>query len=263
MKRRNFFAGAAGFGLGSMMATGTSLAANKEDNRHFFEWIHYELPRGNHKNRVQNYYKNAAIPALNRMGIQPVGLFSVAYGPSQPSLYVLIPHKSMESVLSWQARLMQDQTYMKDSRDYLDAGLSEPAFMRKEHSLFRAFKDLPTIEIPHDLRESSRVFELRIYESHTYPKGQKKIDMFNEGGEIAIFKKTGLSPVFFGEALMGSMMPNLTYMLVFKNMQERDKNWDRFRTDPDWIKLRDDPQYADTVSNITDIILRPVDGSQL
>jgi hypothetical protein len=263
MKRRNFFAGAAGLGLGSMASSSPLQAAITEDNRHFFEWIHYELPRGKHKNRVQQYYKNAAIPALNRMGIQPIGLFSVAYGPSQPSLYVLLPHQNMESVLSWQSRLLKDQTYLKAAGDYLEASLSEPAYMRKEHSLFRAFKDLPALETPHDPSEASRIFELRIYESHTYPKGQKKIDMFNEGGEIAIFKKTGLHPVFFGEALMGPMMPNLTYMLVFKNMQERDKNWDKFRTDPDWIKLRDDAQYADTVSNITDIILRPVDGSQL
>ena len=58
-------------------------------------------------------------------------------------------------------------------------------------------------------------------------------------------------------------MPNLTYMLAFEDMTERDKNWDIFRNHPDWLKLKSDPQYKDTVSNITDIILRPASYSQI
>ena len=87
--------------------------------------------------------------------------------------------------------------------------------------------------------------------------------MFNEGGEIAIFRKTGLQPVFFGETLFGPALPNLTYMLVFENMARRDASWDRFRTDPDWLTLREVPIYQNTVSNITDIILRPTPFSQV
>ena len=64
----------------------------------------------------------------------------------------------------------------------------------------------------------SRILELRIYESHSTKAGQKKIEMFNEGGEIAIFRKTGLRPVFFGETLIGPLMPNLTYMPLKASM---------------------------------------------
>jgi len=38
---------------------------------------------------------------------------------------------------------------------------------------------------------------------------------------IAIFRRAGLQPVFFGETLIGAKMPNLTYMLVFENMAAR------------------------------------------
>jgi hypothetical protein len=51
--------------------------------------------------------------------------------------------------------------------------------------------------------------------------------MFNEGGEIAIFRRTGLAPVFFGEALVGSKIPNLTYMLGFDDMEALEKGWPR------------------------------------
>ena len=109
----------------------------------------------------------------------------------------------------------------------------------------------------------SRIFELRVYESHSLKAAKKKIAMFNEGDEIAIFRKTGLQPVFFGETLFGPAMPNLTYMLVFDSMETRNKHWDQFRTDPDWLTLREVPIYKDTVSNITDIILQPTSFSQV
>ena len=49
---------------------------------------------------------------------------------------------------------------------------------------------------------------------------------------------TGLRPVFFGETLFGRLMPNLTYMLAFKDMADRDKNWDTFRTSAQWAGNR-------------------------
>jgi len=52
-------------------------------------------------------------------------------------------------------------------------------------------------------------------------------------------------------------------MLAFESMEERDKNWQIFRDDPDWLKLKSDPQYKDTVSNITDYILTPASYSQI
>jgi hypothetical protein len=90
--------------------------------------------------------------------------------------------------------------------------------------------------------------------------------MFNVG-EIAIFRKTGLHPVFFGETLAGTKMPNLTYMLVFKDMEESKANWKRFSADPDWKALRSDPEYADKAvlrkGGITNLYLRPADYSQI
>ena len=123
---------------------------------------------------------------------------------------------------------------------------------------------MPVIEVPKDkLKNKSRIYEIRIYESHSMVAAKKKIEMFNEGGEIEIFKKTDLNPVFFGETLAGPRMPNLTYMLVFDSMKARDENWKVFVDSPGWGKLSKDPQYKDTVSNITDIILSPASFSQI
>ncbi|MGD8500924.1 MAG: NIPSNAP family protein, partial [Phycisphaerales bacterium] len=173
---------------------------------------------------------------------------------------VLLVHKSLESVVKSSYLLMADDEYRKAGADFVDASLSEPAYVRMESSLMLAFKDLPKLRVP---EKKSRIFELRTYESHSIKAAKKKVEMFNEGGEIAIFNKTGLQPVFFGETIVGPKMPNLTYMLVFEDLADRDKKWDVFRGDPEWKKLRANPAYKDTVSNITDIILRPASYSQI
>ena len=112
--------------------------------------------------------------------------------------------------------------------------------------------------------EETALFELRTYESHSQPANWKKIEMFNEG-EIGLFRRTGLTPVFFGETLVGSKLPNLTYLLVFDDQASRDKNWATFVADPEWKKLSTTPGYTDAeiVSNISNLFLRPTPYSQI
>ena len=252
MHRRSFIATAA-----LPFATPLSL----REGQQVLELVEYHLHVGPRKSLVADFYRDVAIPALGRLGVGPVGVFQAMYGPTRPSLFVLIPHASLESVLATPAQLMNDSDYMAGGAEFLNAPLSDPAYVRQERQLLVAFKDMPQVEVPP--QHASRIFELRVYESHSNKAGQKKIEMFNEGGEIAVFRKTGLVPVFFGETIAGPRMPNLTYMLSFENMEERDKAWATFVADPEWISLRDDPQYANTVSNISDVILRPLPFSQL
>jgi len=232
------------------------------DGRQYLEWIHYTLPARRDK-RVEEYFETAAIPALNRHGVRDIGVFNVLYGPSAPSLYVLIPHNSATSVMKYQQKLLDDAEYSKAAKTYHESTISEPAFKHFDRGLMRAFTGIPKVESPKEALGNKRIFELRIYQSHNYLKGQKKIHMFNEGGELQIFRDTGLRPVFFGETLFGPLMPNLTYMLAFKDMADRDANWDKFRADPRWDTLRKLEEYTATVSNITDFILRPARCSQI
>lgn len=123
-----------------------------------------------------------------------------------------------------------------------------------------AFKDMPKLKVPEN---KDRIFELRRYESHSIKACQKKIEMFNEGGEIPIFHETGLTPVFFGETIAGELQPNLIYMVTFADLEDRAESWARFGSNPKWRELSSDPQYADTVSNISSIILSPAKYSQI
>jgi len=257
MNRREFLA----TGIAGVAATDVAAGAQSNPSpRQFFEWRQYHLRTGVAKNQVGDFLKNVGIAAMNRIGVKSVGVFTPVYGPSQPTLHVLLVHDSLDSVVTASAKLLADPEVREKGASFIGATLSDPAFVRYESSLMAAFSHMPAIEPP---AFKERIFELRIYESHSVKAGKKKIEMFNEGGEIAIFKKTGLHPVMFGETIIGPNMPNLTYMLAFKDMADRDANWQVFRDHPDWKKLSADPAYKDTVSNITDIILRPTEYSQI
>ena len=261
MKRRDFLAGLPPLAM-APMALNADVTGPGSDGRQYLEWIRYTLP-GRRDKRVEKYYEEAAIPALNRLGINNIGVFGVMYGPNDPSLYVLIPHDGIDSLMTYQQKLSEDSAYLAAAKDYLESSIDDPAYMRVERGLMRAFSGMPRVESPKKTFGKKRIFELRIYQSHNPVKAQKKIDMFNQGGEIQIFRDTGLTPVFFGETLFGRLMPNLTYMLVFKDMADRDKNWDTFRTNEEWAALKGLEEYKDTVSNITDFILRPANCSQV
>ena len=256
MKRRDFLAAASIAPITGINSLATAEAG--DGKQQYIEFRQYHLNVGSKKNLLGNFLRKVGIPAMNRIGIGPVGVFNTMYGPNSPTLYVLMVHKSIDTVVNSASMLMADEQYR--NTDFIKTSLSEPGYVRMESSLMLAFKDLPELVVP---EKRPRIFELRIYESHSIKAAKKKIDMFNEGGEIKIFQRTGLQPVFFGETLIGPKMPNLTYMLVFNDLADRDAKWKVFSGDPEWKKLRSDSQYKDTVSNITDIILRPTGYSQI
>ena len=133
-----------------------------------------------------------------------------------------------------------------------------------ENTLMVPFPSMPGLDLPSDnLSREGRIFELRLYESANLVQHKKKIQMFDQAGEISVFRRTGLRPVLFGESLIGPRLPNLVYMLTFDSMAEREEAWETFKIDPEWIELRDDPQFADIVSIISDLILAPTPGSQI
>ncbi len=264
MKRRDFIAATALAGAVPLKTIAAAAAPQGNPDPEYYELRQYHLLSSGKRRPLNAFLRDAAIPAWNRHGIEPVGVFTVMYGPNRPTIYVLLPHKSLESFATADSRLTADARYQQAGASFLDAPMSDPAYVRMESSLMAAFAQMPRLEVPAGAAENkARIFELRTYESHSKKKAKKKIEMFNEGGEIAIFRKTGLGPVFFGETLIGPNLPNLTYMLAFNDMVDRDKRWQSFSSSPEWKQLSADQAYADTVSNITDIFLRPTPYSQI
>lgn len=265
MKRRHFLSSsalAAGFAAtlpSALTAVGQSPAESKE----FYELRRYHLRRGPMQQRFDDYFRDLAIPALNRRGVSPVGVFDVATGPDSPTKYVLQTYKSLD--IFFAAHQPTGANLEMEKAEFLNLPPGDPPYIRVESSFMVAFDGMPKLEVPKQaLEKKPRLFELRTYESHSEKASRKKIEMFNTG-EIVLFRRTGLTPVFFGETLVGARLPNLTYLLVFDDMPAHDANWRIFINDPEWKKMSSAPGFTDPeiVTNISNVFLRPTAYSQV
>ena len=264
MKRRTFLtmSSVAGAAAVTGWRGGASLSANGKGE--YYELRVYEMPTGNRKALLNDYLAKAAIPAWNRLGIGPVGAFTVVSGANALMLYVLLPYPDLAAFEATPSKLAADAEYQKTAADYLGASIDNPAYTRFEGWLLHAFKNIPKLRVPAETASKKpRLFELRVYESHSEAAALKKIEMFNEGGEIALFDRIGLRPVFFGQTLAGPRQPNLVYLTVHEDMAAREKVWEAFRNDEGWKKLSTNPAFANTVSATTVVFLRPTAYSQI
>jgi len=279
MKRREFITGSlAASALAGVSSLSVAAEKGQSTVRDYYELRAYRLKTGANHDRLDNYLEKAAIPAWNRLGIKAVGVFTemeppVVTFPGSPRkpekiegpspLWVLISHPSLDSFSTAWSRINADTEYLKAGESYLKRAKADATFERIDSWLLLAFAGMPRLELPALTREKKeRVFEMRTYESYSESKALKKVQMFNSG-EIDVMKEVKLSPVFYGQALIGRDLPHLTYMLCGENKDLHKKHFGDFGKHPTWVKLRDDPEYADTVSKIISRFLEPVGYSQL
>jgi len=257
MNRRTFFSASAAAALARPAAS----AARKG----VFELRYFRLrnTRANQVKRTSDFLANAILPAAGRAGIGPVGFFSGAIAVDSPFILMLAGFPSLAGMEQAREKLAADKDYQK-ARDEFNSA-TDLNYMRMESSLLAGFESMPAIEVPPGGADRQpRVFELRVYESSNTSTLARKIKMFDEG-EIALFRKCGILPVFFGETIAGPNMPNLTYMVAFDNMAARDKAWQTFVNHPEWKQMSTRPEYADAdiVSNISNSVLRPLSFSPI
>jgi hypothetical protein len=264
MKRRSFVGTSilfAAAGTGLAKAAGSE-AKPAKGSREFYELRVYTLKNDAQQKLVEAYFRDALMPALNRLSNQQVGVFTEFQPTGQTKLYTLMQYYSWDDFTSVGDKLAGDQAYLAAADGYLNAPASDPAYERIESSLLKAFAHMPKMQAP---PQTPRIFELRRYEHATEGAGKKKLEMFNDAGEINIFKRLGFNPVFFGETIVGPARPNLTYMITFDDMAAHDSHWKAFVGDPEWKKISVMPEYSDAklVSHITSTMLAPVAFSQI
>lgn len=268
MERRAFLTSVLGYSVLAGVAASTEgrQAAGGRASPEFYVWRQYMLRNGTQPRRLADFLQKAAIPALNRLGHKPIGAFEAVFGMPAPTMFLLTPCSSLDSLASLDAGLDADAEYAAAGAAYIDAPATDAPYVRQEISLLAAFPKMPRVEIPvATAAKGPRLFELRTYENPSEKAQRAKIRMFSDMGEIEIFRRCGLTPVFFSRTIVGPHMPNITYMLVHENMAGREKSWNNFRNDPEWKKVSATPGYSDAeiVSNITTVFLRPAAYSQV
>ncbi|MGH9395661.1 MAG: NIPSNAP family protein [Terriglobia bacterium] len=269
MERRKFLTSTL---AASALAAGppTSVLRGAEDSagqsgREYYELRQYHFESGSQAKLTHAFLRDALIPALGRLGVGPVGVFNIHIGPEGSRVFVLLPCRSLETLANVDAQLWKDSVYLQAGNVFLTAAASAPAYVRMESKLMIAFEGRPKLAVPPATAERRpRTFELRTYESPSDRDHKRKVEMFHHG-EFDIFRQAGFWPVFYGNTLVGTRLPNLTYMLAFDSLAERDKLWATFGSNPQWKKLSSSPRYAfeGIVSNVDNLILSPAPYSQI
>lgn len=260
MMKRRLFASSLAAAPAALAVSASAENEGENKPKQYIEWIRFEIVNNSHRGPLLKFLSNVVIPGLNKLGCSPIGLFQGKYGAHGLEIFMLVPHKNIESFLNSWNQLSATEEFIAAA----DAPMDKPLYERMESSLMEAFSHMPDVEIPKAIEgKDERIFEYRVYESPNRIRGDLKVEMFNEGGEIDIFRKCGLDPVFFGKTIAGPLMPNLTYMLAFENMAAQETAWKKFISHPEWDVLKKNPRYKGTVSSISDNILKPLNGSQI
>lgn len=236
-------------------------AAGDTGKPQYYELRIYTTKSDDQQQRINDYWQNAAVPAYNRLGIRPIGVFTELEDSATNHIYVLIPCDSLETFANIPAKLAGDPVYQKSAAEFLFAPKSNPAYERFESSLLVAFDGMKHLTVP-PADKKPNIFELRTYMSSSEGRGLNKVQMFNSG-EIPLMQEVGLAPVFYGRTVFGAKMPCLTYMLSGESLEAHKQHWKGFSASPIWKKLSSDPQFQDNVSGIISILLKRTVASQL
>ncbi len=254
------------FAFSALVATeGALLTARAADTGapQYYELRVYTTKSESQQQRINDYWQKAAVPAYNRLGISPIGVFTDLQDATNGRVYILIPFETPGAYSEIPAKLASDSAYQTAAGEYLDAPKTNAAYLRFESSLLVAFEGMKKLAVPASAAEKKPwIFELRTYQSHSESKGLNKIKMFNSG-EIPLMHEVGLSPIFFGQTLVGSQMPNLVYMVSGEDQDVHKQHWKAFFDAPVWKRLIGDAQYKDNVSKVISVFLKRMPASQI
>ena len=218
--------------------------------KEYYEIRVYKLKSAEQVMITDNYLKDAWMPAMHRMGIKNIGVFKpIANDTAQfKQIIVIVPYVSLETWRKTKTNILADAVYMESGKAFLDADTAHLPYVRVESTMLEAFPDQPKL-IPTTLKlNPDALYELRSYESPTRQLHITKVDMFNSGGEVALFKRLDFQAVFYADVLSGSRMPNLVYMVVFADAASREEHWKAFGASPEWKKISTDPKYRNNIS---------------
>ena len=96
-----------------------------------------------------------------------------------------------------------------------------------------------------------RVYELRIY--RCVPGRQPALLSRFENETLRIWEKHGIRQAGFWTTLIGKSSEEITYMLAWDSMAEREKRWSAFLADPEWVavvaRTEKDGQLVENISS--------------
>jgi hypothetical protein len=106
------------------------------------------------------------------------------------------------------------------------------------------------------------IYEMRLY--HCLPGRLPLLLKRFEAATLKIWERHGIRQVGFWTTLIGESNQQLTYMLQWESLADREKKWNAFQADPEWIKERADSEKdGPIIAHLSSEILTPTKFSAL
>jgi hypothetical protein len=106
------------------------------------------------------------------------------------------------------------------------------------------------------------LYELRVY--HCMPGRLPDLNRRFESVTLKMWEKHGIRQVGFWTTLVGPSNQDLTYLLEWQDMAERERVFTGFMNDPEWHKARAETEKnGPIVASITNTFLAPTAYSKL
>ena len=217
------------------MSASIGFASPAGEKRRVFTLEQYFLKNGSQVQRIHDHLSKAALPALGKVHSGPKIVLEAMVAPHQPQVAVILGFESVEELWSVRSKVINDADLGKAYEAW--ESHSEQPYEHFSTALLEATPYSPDLANDKEPRKASRIFELRIYHSPTWRQLAALHERF-AGPEIKIFHRVGVHPMLYSSTLIGANMPNLTYLTPFEDLASREKAWNAFAADPEWIQVR-------------------------
>jgi hypothetical protein len=252
MNRRHFATNLAA-GLAGLAAAAERTDAAGEARRNTVYLLEsLRLQQGSQRNRLDEFYTGAMLPALNKLKAAPPLVMEAVIGPHTPEMLLVLGCSTMTDLMDVLTKLAADPAVAK-AVVKLESGPESPYDSRQMTVVGAAPYSPPSLpDAPSDKTAARRYFELRVYHASSSTILRALHERF-AGPETKIFARSGIHPVLYGTTMFGGDMPNLTYLIPFDSLGAREKAWDTFNADPEWLKVREESNKNGQLVSISNI----------
>jgi hypothetical protein len=229
MNRRKFAA------VAGIAAAGVLGRAQSAEKIRFLALDTWQLKNGSEVTRLNDWLGNNLVPAVSKLTPGPVLVLEAVFAPRVPQIMMLTGYSSFEQIAATQDKLNSDAA-LKAAYEKIEA-VTEPLYETRTTSILEPTPYSPAIAV--EKRDKARYYEVRIYHAPTEWQFRALHDRML-GPVAKLFKVHGIEPLFYSTTRVGPNMPNITYMIPWDSLAAREKAWDAFGADPEWVKARKD-----------------------
>jgi hypothetical protein len=213
---------------------GAATAGEKKTRYYLLE--QFFLKSGPQLGRIHEFIGKSLLPAIGRLHMGPKIYLEALIAPHTPQFAAIYGFESLAGIDILRSAVAQDAALQRA----MEAIEAEPWFEDMTSTLLEAAPYSPEIAAaPPGSTAPPRIFELRVYHSPTWRQLQALHERM-AGPEMKIFHRVGVRPILYSSTIIGTRIPNLTYVIPFENLAAREKAWAAFGADPEWIKLREE-----------------------